>query len=401
MKSERHERQRRLWGIEGESEIQKTSVLLAGAGGIGSEVGKNLALLGIKKIMIVDLDRIELSNLNRQVFFREEDIGAAKAEVLAQALKKLNPNIDIQYRVSKVQLTSKEVFNEFSILISALDNIAARVFLNMIAVRQNKPLIDGGAEGFLGHVQVFLPKITPCLACHNLWVPPSEPFKCTYAVSPRTPLDCALEARDQFLIANDRLPNPDDDEDLNLLYDFALAHAKKHGIIGVTREHVKFALKGSVAQIVTTNAMIGAMMVNEFIKIVLKNTSKFSELELQIQTFIQFNGTTGACWSVPLERNKDCSICGREMIPMITSPDLLLIQFLEKLNEIVGTPLNYPMLVKDSRLIFRKSPSFKNQLLENQFKPISELFQQNDVIYVKDEGSGFDFRIQIHYEEIS
>lgn len=398
MSQERHDRQRRLWGVEGQALLQDATVLLAGAGGLGSEVGKNLALLGVKRITIVDLDKIELSNLNRHVFFSEKHVGKYKAEVLAQALEQLNPNVEISFHNKMIQVLSKDPFSSADYFISALDNIAARIFLNNTAVHLQKPMIDGGAEGFIGHVQVVLPRSTPCLACHNLWTPQTEPFKCTYAIIPRTPLDCALEARDKFFISHDRLPSVDDPGDLEEVYNLALAHAQNHDIVGVTRENVKHGLRGTVAQIITTNAIVGAIMVNEFTKIVLRNTVKFEELSLKIQDFLQFNGTTGQCWSVPLKRNQNCSICGKSIFTMEIPPDLLLIQFLESLNSVVGTPLLHPMILRDKYLIYRKSKTEQNAAQKNEYKSLGELFQDNDVLYVKDEATGLDFRTRLKFK---
>lgn len=84
-------RQMILWGKEGQSRIRDMSVAIAGAGAIGNELAKNLAMLGIGRQVIIDYDRVEESNLNRAIFFREEDIGRNKAEVLAERLNEIYP----------------------------------------------------------------------------------------------------------------------------------------------------------------------------------------------------------------------------------------------------------------------------------------------------------------------
>ncbi|MHA1895419.1 MAG: ThiF family adenylyltransferase, partial [Candidatus Helarchaeota archaeon] len=186
MNSEKFDRQLRIWGRKGQTEIENTKILIVGAGGIGSEVVKNLVFLGFQNLIIVDMDKVEISNLNRQMFFDKSDQGKYKAETLVKKINKINPNGNYNYINDKIQNVDRDIFENSDYIISALDNLAARIWLNESCVELKKTFIDGGAEGFIGHVQVVIPGITPCLMCQNLWILRTEKFKCNYAINPRT-----------------------------------------------------------------------------------------------------------------------------------------------------------------------------------------------------------------------
>ncbi len=404
---DRYDRQRRLWGESGEQNLKHAKVLIAGAGGVGSEIIKNCALLGIGKLIIVDMDLIELTNLNRQLLFRKGDVGQYKAEIAAREAKSLNDEIEIQLFNEKIQNLPKEIFESADILVSALDNIPARIFLNQKAVLLNKALIDGGSEGFLGHVQVVIPRSTPCLLCHDIWSRNEEKFKCTYAVNPRTPFDCILQGRDKFILQFKRLPDMEKVEDIQIVYDYALEHAKTYNIIGVTKQLVKDSLKGTVAALVTTNSIIGGVMTNELLKILLKDV-KVDDLELKPLIFYQFNGITESGWSVPLERNELCPVCSIKQIEIEVMPSALLIQFLQQLETQLTFDLQTPLLIREGVILYRDVSFLEDSPLHqpettrikaNEIKPISELFQNGDNLFLQDENLGIEIYIIIKFKD--
>ena len=114
--------------------------------------------MGIGKLILVDLDTIETSNLSRQMLFRPGDEDRPKAEVAAERLREMNPFLKVDYYFEKLQKLPMSVYEETDIVIAALDNFNARLDLNKICLRMKKPLVEGGTVGFEGHVQIIIPE---------------------------------------------------------------------------------------------------------------------------------------------------------------------------------------------------------------------------------------------------
>ncbi|RLD62208.1 MAG: hypothetical protein DRJ05_00935 [Bacteroidetes bacterium] len=147
--------------------VKNAKVMVVGAGALGNEVLKNLALFGIGNIVVVDFDRIEHSNLCRSVLFRAKDAenNEFKAEIAAKRIKEINPGINI-YPISgdigsEVGLG---IFREMDVVIGCLDNRFARFLINRHCFRANKSWIDGGIENLEGNVRIFKPGIN-CYEC--------------------------------------------------------------------------------------------------------------------------------------------------------------------------------------------------------------------------------------------
>jgi len=114
--------------------------------------------MGIGKLILVDLDTIETSNLSRQMLFKKGDEGRYKAEVAAERLKEMNPFLKVDFFNEKLQKLPMSVYEEADVVIMALDNFNARMDLNKICVRLKKPVVEGGTVGFEGHVQIIIPE---------------------------------------------------------------------------------------------------------------------------------------------------------------------------------------------------------------------------------------------------
>jgi molybdopterin/thiamine biosynthesis adenylyltransferase len=149
-----------------QQKIQAANVLVVGAGALGNEILKNLALLGFLKIVVVDLDSIETSNLSRSVLFRSSDVGLSKAAAIARGYKDLLPEAEVQPMVANVmQDCGLGLFAWADLILAGLDNREARLWINRAAWKVNRPWIDGAIEGINGVARVFLPNQPPCYEC--------------------------------------------------------------------------------------------------------------------------------------------------------------------------------------------------------------------------------------------
>lgn len=141
-------------------------ILVAGAGALGNEVIKNLALLGVGNLVIADMDTIEISNLTRSPLFRESDAGSSKAVCAARSARELYPAMNV--RAIPANITSDLGLGWIrwaDVVVGALDNREARIFLNSACARLGRPWIDGGIEVMQGIVRGFHPPATSCYEC--------------------------------------------------------------------------------------------------------------------------------------------------------------------------------------------------------------------------------------------
>ena len=158
---DRHDRQRRIDWMDMDG-IQKSRILVAGAGALGNEVVKNLVLAGFRRIDVIDMDDIVVSNLSRCLFFRDSDVKSGmKSEIVARRASELDPDVGIRPIVGKVQDLEDW---DYDMILGCLDNILARMHLNASACSFGIPYIDGATDGMMGKLQVVLPG-KPCLQC--------------------------------------------------------------------------------------------------------------------------------------------------------------------------------------------------------------------------------------------
>jgi len=146
--------------------VQQAKVLVIGAGALGNEVIKNLALMGVGNIFIIDFDKIEAANLSRSVLFREGDNNRGKAEVVAARAKSINPNVHIQYLNADVTTgLGLGIIRRMDAIIGCLDNREARLAVNRFCYWMNKPWVDGAIQELLGLMRVFKPGEGACYEC--------------------------------------------------------------------------------------------------------------------------------------------------------------------------------------------------------------------------------------------
>lgn len=172
------------WGEEGQTRLKASRVFIAGAGGLGSPVSLYLAAAGVGEIGICDADRVELSNLNRQILHTDARIGDLKAMSAAQTLQALNPEITVIPHPDRQDEDSVEgVVGNPDIVVDCLDNYDTRYLLNTYCVRHGIPFVHGAISGMMGQVTFLLPPETPCLRC----IVPEPPAEGVFPVLGVTP----------------------------------------------------------------------------------------------------------------------------------------------------------------------------------------------------------------------
>lgn len=152
--------------------IKEAKLLIVGAGGIGCELLKCLIMSGFKNISIADMDTIEKSNLNRQFLFNAESIGQYKSETAVKAIEAFRKNSSLKLKayvgnIKDKALFNKEFFNQYDLILNALDNLDTRYYMNLICMKNNIPLINSGSEGYLGSIGCHMQGLSPCYNCSN------------------------------------------------------------------------------------------------------------------------------------------------------------------------------------------------------------------------------------------
>ncbi|MDY6932968.1 MAG: HesA/MoeB/ThiF family protein [Spirochaetota bacterium] len=161
-------------GIEGQEKLQRSSILISGAGGLGSPISYYLAAAGVGNLRIVDHDEVSLSNLNRQILYLDRDIGRKKASAAQEKMQELNPSINIEGVVGTITEDNViKLLHDCDIILDALDNFPTRYLLNQAALNMNIPYIYGGIYGLEGALTTMIPGETACLRCIFPVAPPS------------------------------------------------------------------------------------------------------------------------------------------------------------------------------------------------------------------------------------
>jgi ubiquitin-like 1-activating enzyme E1 B len=206
---------------------EQSSVLVVGAGGIGCELLKSLALCRFRSIGVIDLDTIEVSNLNRQFLFRREHVGQPKATVACDSIRRLCPSIHIEPFHGDIITDPRfdiSFYKQYDLVINALDNVQARQHVNRMCLLCSKPLIDSGSTGYNGQATLIFKGRTQCYDCIEKPKQQRTYAVCTIRNTPSQPIHCIVWAKflyNQLFGDNDDpnnedvTPDADDPENVN------------------------------------------------------------------------------------------------------------------------------------------------------------------------------------------
>jgi ubiquitin-like 1-activating enzyme E1 B len=193
--------------------VASCRVLVVGSGGIGCELIKNLVLTGFTDLVIVDLDTIDVSNLNRQFLFQRQHVGRPKVEVARESALSFNPNVKIKAIHDSILNPEYNIsfYKQFSLVMNALDNKRARSHVNRLCLAANVPLVESGSAGYLGQVTVIIKGESECYECQPK--PSQKTFPgCTIRNTPSEPIHCIVWAKHLY---NQLFGEPDVDNDVS------------------------------------------------------------------------------------------------------------------------------------------------------------------------------------------
>jgi molybdopterin-synthase adenylyltransferase len=165
---DRYERQIRIdgFGQKGQERLLESNVFIAGTGGLGSLLAMYLAVAGVGRITLLDRDRVDITNLNRQLLHWEEDLGRHKVDSAKNKLTRMNSGVQIQTLQKNMDESNAEnLIAGHDLVLDALDNLKTRKTLNQACLKLKLPFVFGGVSRFSGMVSVFAPGQTACLAC--------------------------------------------------------------------------------------------------------------------------------------------------------------------------------------------------------------------------------------------
>ena len=162
------------WGNAGQIKLKLAKVVIVGIGGLGCPASLYLTAAGIGNLVLIDGEKFELSNLNRQVLGWQKDIGQFKVKAAKEKLEALNPNINVTALVTKITKENCcELINGSNVVVDALDNWKTRFILNEACIKKKIPLIHAGIYGLIGQVTTIIPGKGPCLRCIIPRTPPA------------------------------------------------------------------------------------------------------------------------------------------------------------------------------------------------------------------------------------
>ncbi|MHA1198154.1 MAG: HesA/MoeB/ThiF family protein [Candidatus Heimdallarchaeaceae archaeon] len=331
---DRYSRQMLIPGWD-QDKLSGSTVVLVGAGAIGSYVATILVSSGIGKLIIIDFDTIEVSNLNRQLLYRDKDLGKSKSEIAAERLRDLNPKCEIDFIHKKMEEVSLSVYEEADVIIACLDTFIGRRWINSMAVRVDAPLVMGGMFAFLGNVQVIRPHETACFECQPL-VPEEE---LAQACTP---------------FGEERKKERDEEEEK----------------------------EPPLPAVATLSSIIAGFMSQEALKLILGIGST-------LDNYMFYDGLNNATTILELVRSEECPTCGDlyklEQIEFVISSEesvkdlilrLILTYGLVKPDIMIqGTIISSDKAIKD---VIKQSKSIAYIIDKNLAKPIKVVLQMKD-----------------------
>jgi len=396
---------------------ENLKILVIGAGGLGCELLKDLALMGFKQIDVIDMDTIDLSNLNRQFLFRERDIGKGKADVAAAFINGRVPGCNVKPHYCKIQDYGEDFYRGFNIVVCGLDSIVARRWINGMLLNLLQydddgnldpttiiPFVDGGTEGFKGNARVIIPGQTACIECNLDLFPPQVNFPmCTIAETPRLPEHCIeyvklLQWPKEWPFGEDVNIDGDDPAHISWICSKASERADQFGIPGITYRLTQGVVKHIIPAVASTNAVIAGICATEVFKMI-------TFCYMPLDNYMIFNDGQGIyTYSFQAEKKDDCMACSRACVKLTLPHDVTLEGLIEHVKENPNMQMKSPGLTttvngKNKTLYISNIPSLEAATRGNLTKKLTDLgISPSQEVIITDVTSPKPVVCTIHYE---
>ncbi|XP_029214426.2 NEDD8-activating enzyme E1 catalytic subunit-like isoform X1 [Acropora millepora] len=371
--------------------LESAKILVIGAGGLGCELLKDLALCGFRYIDVIDMDTIDVSNLNRQFLFRPKDIGRAKAEIAAEFVNSRIAGCKVTPHFKKIQDFDADFYRGFHLIVCGLDSIIARRWMNGMVLSLLEydddgildqtsiiPVVDGGTEGFKGNARVIIPGLTACIECTLDLYPPQVNFPlCTIAHTPRLPEHCIEYAK--VLVWPQEHPfgvgvpvDGDDPAHVQWIFQKAKERAYNYSIQGLTYRLTQGVVKHIIPAVASTNALIAAACALEVFKLV-------SSCCNPLNNYMVFNDTDGLyTYTFEAEKKEDCAACSQRPQVLTFPDDATLKSVIHFLNDSPTYQMKAPSLTtmvdgKNKTLYIQSVKSLEEKTRHNLPKKLKDI----------------------------
>lgn len=364
-------------GIDSLSDMK---ILVVGAGGLGCELLKDLAMMGFVDIHVIDCDTIDLSNLNRQFLFRTKDVGRSKAIVAAEFINNRVPGCRVVGHESRIEDKPSSFYTQFNVIVCGLDAIEPRMWLNQMvfgllqpladgSCEQIIPVVDGGTEGFKGNARVIIPSLDyACMDCTRDLYPPRVTFPlCTLTNRPRLPEHCIEYTK--LVLWSEQNPfgnvplDGDDPVHLQWVYDKSMDRAQEFGIEGVTYRLTQGVVKHIIPAVASTNSVIASACITEVFKLL-------TDCAPLMNNYFVFNDSSGIySYTYKAERKPNCTVCSHLPIVLKVSHQITLNDLIEQIKDDYG--IASQSVMHNSQALYMKC--LHEQLSSNLVKTLQQL----------------------------
>lgn len=369
-----------LLGNEGFKRLQNTRILLVGVGAIGAEIAKNLTMLGVQELILVDRDYIEMPNLALSFLYSREDAEKKrkKANVAAEKLRKINSDVEITSIPKPVENIPTELFENADITVLALDNDATRLHVNSLFLEKefDTYLIDCGASGLRAEITTVKPPDTACLRCVSpLREVARHPCLPSHLFEPQEFVDYVEIAKINFYEKKNEILDPNNPEHVSWILEEIQKEKEAEG------KGNKEKMKNEIQEILKNPIRIYPSIFIRTAAIATKKAltlAKLSEREIKegkrIFTQVKILGMEVS--EEPVEKRKNCPQCGTGEIALVVDKHTTLQGFVHKLKEEYGL-LNPRIWKKNGAILFdspkKASPVERKWIKRKLPKKIKEL----------------------------